>query len=68
MFPGGMPVSWQVAVPLESVALQDWPVEVVMVTVPVGGVLVPLETVAVQVTVVPYGEVCGVQDTVVVVG
>jgi hypothetical protein len=43
-------------------------VEVVMVTVPDGGVVVPLATVAVQFTVVPKVEVCGVQVTVVVVG
>jgi hypothetical protein len=46
-------VSEHEPVPSESVAVQDWPMEVVMVTVPDGGVLVPLATVAVQFTVVP---------------
>jgi hypothetical protein len=40
-------------VPSESVAVQDWPVGTVIVTVPDGGVVVPLETVAVQFIVVP---------------
>ncbi len=40
-------------VPSESVAVQDWPVEVVMATVPDGGVVVLLATVVVQFTGVP---------------
>ncbi len=46
-------VSEHEPVPSERVAVQDWPVEVVIVTVPEGGVVVPLPTVAVQFTVVP---------------
>ncbi len=46
-------VSEQDPVPPERVAVQDWPVEVVIVAVPDGGVVVPLATVAVQFTVVP---------------
>jgi hypothetical protein len=53
MVPGGTSVKEHEPEPLESVAVQDWPVEVVMLTVPEAGVVKLLVTVAVQFTVVP---------------